>query len=230
MDAWSANTANVRLEYYFAGVSQISINAFRRDFENFFGATRFPATPEFLALYDVDAATYGEFDVETQFNVPGTVRMEGSSFNYKQALTFLPPWARGVQVFANYSTQRRTGALVGDSGFPFYPRTGNWGVSLTRQKFQARINWNYRSSRQGAAVTGASIGPDTFNWVPKQVTYDVQLDYYFYRSFAVFGSLRNAGEIPADTHIYGPLTPEPARFRNRIDWGSLWTFGIKGTF
>ncbi|MDO8539329.1 MAG: carboxypeptidase regulatory-like domain-containing protein [Opitutaceae bacterium] len=228
--AWSATTTNVRLEYYFEGVGQISLNAFRRDFENFFGATRFPATPEFLALYDVDPGVYGAFDVETQYNVPGIVRMEGSSLNYKQALTFLPPWARGVQVFANASSQRRTGALVGNAGFNFYPRSASWGVSLTRQKFQARLNWNYRGERRGAATSGASIGPNTFTWVPERLTLDAQAEYTFFRRFAVFGSLRNAANAPEDTQIYGPLTPEAARFRNRIDYGALWTFGVRGTF
>ena len=41
--------------------------------------------------------------------MPGVVRTEGVDFNYKQALTFLPPWARGVQVFANATSQRVTG-------------------------------------------------------------------------------------------------------------------------
>lgn len=35
--------------------------------------------------------------------------MEGFSFNYKQAITFLSRWARGVQVFANATSQRLKG-------------------------------------------------------------------------------------------------------------------------
>ena len=46
------------------------------------------------------------------YSVPGKVRMSGFDFNYKQALTFLPSWARGVQVFANGSAQRATGAAA----------------------------------------------------------------------------------------------------------------------
>ncbi|MBI5694101.1 MAG: TonB-dependent receptor [Verrucomicrobia bacterium] len=228
--AWSADTLNLRLEYYFAGVGQISLNAFRRDFKNFFGGSRFPATPEFLALYDIDPEVYGRFDVETQYNVPGTVRMEGSSLNYKQALTFLPAWARGVQVFANATSQRRTGALVGNSGFNFFPRSGSWGVSLTRPRYSVRLNWNYRGERRGAATTGASIGADTYTWVPERVTLDAQAEWMFWRRYAVFGSLRNLTNEKEDNHLYGPLTPTEARFRNRIDYGSLWTFGVRGTF
>ncbi len=228
--AWSADTLNVRLEYYFQGVGQISLNAFRRDFKNFFGGTRFPATPEFLALYDIDPDLYGAFDVQTQYNVPGTVRMEGSSLNYRQALTFLPHWARGVQVFGNVSTQRRTGALVGNAGFDFFPRSGSWGVSLTREKFNVRFNWNYRGKRRGAAVTGAGLPEDNYTWIPERLTLDAQAEVFIYKRIALFGSLRNVTNEPEDTHIYNDLTPGVARFRNRIDYGALWTFGLRGTF
>jgi hypothetical protein len=48
--AWQAQTFNVRLEHYFEGVGQISVGAFRREFENFFGNNTFNAKPELLAL------------------------------------------------------------------------------------------------------------------------------------------------------------------------------------
>ncbi|MEY2878385.1 MAG: hypothetical protein RLZZ15_765, partial [Verrucomicrobiota bacterium] len=97
---WTANTVKVRLEYYFEGVGQISVGAYRRHFQNFFGATVFTATPEFLALYGLDAGEYGAYEVSTQRNLTETVRMEGLDLSYRQALTFLPHWARGLQVFA----------------------------------------------------------------------------------------------------------------------------------
>jgi hypothetical protein len=70
-------SVNLRLEYHFEGVGQISVGAFRREFENFFGSTLFTPTLEFLALYSLDPATYGGYDVSTQYNLPGSVRMEG---------------------------------------------------------------------------------------------------------------------------------------------------------
>ncbi len=33
-----------------------------------------------------------------------------------------------------------------------------------------------------------------------------------------------------DTEIYGPATPEHAQFRQRTTYGSLWSFGVKGSF
>ena len=87
---------------------------------------RYGTTPEFLALYDLDPATYGAYPVVTQHNVQTTVRMTGLDFEYKQALTFLPQWARGVQVFATASVQRTLGDESANFA-GFTPRTFNWG-------------------------------------------------------------------------------------------------------
>ncbi len=227
--AWSAKTTKVRLEYYFERVGNFSIGAFRRDFKNFFGNTIFPVTPEFLALYDLDPATYGGYSVATQYNVQTTVQMTGLEFEYKQALTFLPHWARGVQVFANANALRTQGD--GAANFNgFTPRTYNWGVSLSREKFTLRGNWNYRGRQRGTAVTGRSIEEGTFNWNSKQLYVDLQADYYFTRKMALFAAVRNFDDAPTDNKIFGPSTPLHARFRSREEVGALVTFGVKGTF
>ncbi len=227
--AWSARSVNVRLERYFEGVGQFSVGAFRRNIENMFGNTVFAPTPEFLSLYGLDPSVYGEYDVSTQHNVEGTVRTEGINFNYKQALTFLPAWARGVQVFANGSAQRVTGDdTVSFAGF--IPRSGSWGVSLTRPKYNVRVNWNYRGRSRNNRITGNSIEPGTFNWRSKRLYIDVVGEVYFYKRMALFFNFRNIGDATEDQQVYGPSTPDVARFRQRIDYASLWTFGIKGTW
>ncbi|MDP3071900.1 MAG: carboxypeptidase regulatory-like domain-containing protein [Opitutaceae bacterium] len=227
--AWSARTVNVRLERYFEGVGQFSIGAFRREIEDFFGATVLRPTPEFLALYSLDPTIFGDYDVSTRHNVAGTVRTEGWDFNYKQALTFLPPWARGVQVFANGSAQRVTGDdTVSFAGF--IPRSGSWGISLTRQKYNLRLNWNYRGRSRNNLITGTGIEPGTFNWTSKRLYMDVVGEYKLWKQTAFFFNLRNVGDATEDTKIFGPNTPEVARFRTRVDYASLWTFGVKGTW
>ena len=230
--AWQADTVNVRLEYYFPGVGQISIGAFRRDFENFFGATELEATPEFLALYSLDPAEYGRYRVQTQHNVEGTVRMTGWDINYKQALTFLPHWARGVLFYANGSAQRATGPSLGAfTGSNYVPRSGSWGVSLTREKFNVRTNWNYRGrQRRGQTAAGSSIGPGTYAWGGKRLTIDVQGEYFIRKGVALFANMRNVGNAYFDAEVSGPATPEHAQLSGREDYGALWTFGLKTTF
>jgi hypothetical protein len=150
--------------------------------------------------------------------------------SYKQTLTFLPRWARGVQVFANVSAQRATGeAAENFSGY--VPRIYNWGLSLTRPKFNLRANWNYRGrQRLDEVAAGASIEPGTYNWGSKKLSIDVQGEYYFRPGIAVFANLRNVNDGTEDFEIAGPSTPPHAQFRSRQDFGSLWTFGVKGSF
>lgn len=227
--AWSAHSMKVRLEYYFEGIGQVSIGGFRREFKNFFGSTTFAATPEFLDLYSIDAATYGRYDVATQYNIPGKVRMTGAEFDYKQVLRFLPHWARGVQVFANATVLRATG----DDGANFsgyVPRSYNGGVSLSREKFNVRANWNYRGMSRGDPVTGRGIAPGTFSWTSKLLFLDLQGEFVLRKGLSVFASFRNIGDATNDTQIFGPNTPELAQFRQRTTYGSLWSFGVRGTF
>jgi iron complex outermembrane recepter protein len=228
--AWDARTVKLRLEYYFEGVGQFSIGAFRRNFDNFFGNIVFPARPDFLALYNLDPAVYGDYDVSTQHNITSTVRMEGFNFDYKQALTFLPSWARGVQVFANASSQRALGDDTGNFA-GYVPRSASWGVSLTRPKFNVRMNWNYRGrQRANRIAAGPSIGPDTFSWEVERLYLDVSAEYHFRRKLGVFASLRNATGEYDDTEVYGSSTPAHARLRQRTDIGALLTVGLKGSF
>ena len=229
--AWSARTVNVRLEYYFAGIGQLSVGAFRRDFEDFFGDTVTRAEPEFLAAYGLDFDEYAAYDVATDHNLTSRVRTEGTTVNYKQALTFLPAWARGVQVFGNLSVQR----IIGDAAANFVgyvPKTANWGASITRERFVVHVNWNYRGrARRGLTAAGLSIEPNTYTWGASRLVTDVIAEYRFTKKFAVFANLRNLYHVPDEAEIVGPSTPAVARLRqHNADFGSLWTIGIKGSF
>ena len=228
--AWSARTTKVSLEYYFEPVGLVSVTAFQRNFENMFGATVVRATPEFLALYGLNPALYGAYDVSTQYNLPGEVKTSGASVSYKQSLTFLPEWARGVRVFANASAQRFTGDDSGSfSGYT--PRVANWGISLSRPKFTLRSNWNYTGvKRLGPVAAGRSIVPGTYNWNSKRLVIDVSGDYVLSPRFSFFALVSNINDDPIDAKIYGPSTPMEARFNNRQTFSALWNLGLKGRF
>ncbi len=226
--AWQAQTYMTRLEYYFGRVGQLSVAYFVRDYDNMFGNVTSRVTPEFLAAYDLDEETYGIYQVVTQFNAGEPIRMKGIEIDYRQALTFLPNWARGVQFSANYSSQRAKNSF--DYFQDMNPFTVNWGLSLTRPKFNVRINENYRGTQRRAAVVGRGLQGGTYNYRPKRLYIDVSGEYYLSRSLGVFLSVRNIGGATEDTKLYGPETPRYAHFRQRDDYSSLWTFGVKGSF
>ncbi len=227
--AWQAQSTKVSLEYYFERVGQLSVGAFRRDFKNFFGNTVLDATPDFLGLYGLEATVYDPYDVVTQYNLSTRVRMEGYNVNYRQALTFLPPWARGVQFYANGSAQRATGSAAAEFA-GFFPKSGSWGISLSRPQYNVRLNWNYLSRQRRGIVNGRSIEPGTYNWGSKRYYIDVSGEYSITRRLALFANLRNINKPVDDVEITGPNTPAHAQLRQRQDFGSLWTVGLKGSF
>ena len=229
---WTANTVKVRAEHYFSGVGQVSVGAYRRHFKNFFAATVFPATPEFLALYALDPGEFGAYEISTQRNAAVTVRTEGLDFSYRQALTFLPLWARGFQVFANASLEKSNApkGFLGAAGFNEISRFGAWGLSFTRPKFNVRLNWSYRADQVLNEVTGLSIEPGTFSYTPGFTKLDVLGEYNLTRRLALFANLRNVADVPNAGTTAGPNTPRHATLRFQERYGSLWTLGIKGTF
>jgi len=228
--AWTAKTLKVSLEYYFERVGLISVSAYQRNIKDFFGSTVFSPSPAFLQLYSLDAATYGGYDVATQYNLTTPVKMSGVDLNYKQALTFLPDWARGVQVFANLGATTLTGDDSG-SFAGYIPRTYNGGVSLTRPRYNIRANWNYSGrARQSIVATGRGIEPGTYTWGSKRLILDLSGELRFYKNWAAFINLSNFNDEPIDLEIAGPSTPDHAQFRSRTNYGAQWTFGLKTTF
>ena len=228
--AWQAETYMARLEYYFGTVGSLSVGGFIRDYENFFMNVVSFVSPSFLETYSLDEAEYGAVLVSTQFNSPVPIRQHGFEIDYKQTLTFLPQWARGFQFFANISSQRAKGT---DNLQDMNPFTANWGLSFTRRKFNIRINENYRGiQRRGLIASTAtnSIEPGTYNYRPKRLYIDITGEYYLSRRFGLFFALRNVGGATEDQKVYGPNTPAYAKFRQRDDYASLWTAGIKGSF
>ncbi|MBL9202731.1 MAG: hypothetical protein JNL39_19615, partial [Opitutaceae bacterium] len=150
--------------------------------------------------------------------------------NYKQALTFLPSWARGIQVFANASAQRATGEAA-DNFSGYIPRSANWGVSLARPNFTLRLKWNYVSrARRGLVAAGRSIDPGTYNWSASRVLTDLSGEYVLRRQTAFFFNLSNLDNAALDTEIAGPNTPPVARLSQRQFTGALWTIGVKSSF
>lgn len=228
--AWSAETFKGSVEYYFQQVGLISVSGYARRIEDFFGSSVFRPNDEFLEFYGLDPALYAGYDASTQFNLPTPVRMSGVDVNYKQALTFLPNWARGVQVFANASAQRMTGDEAGNFA-GYIPRTYNWGVSLNRPRYNIRANWNYSGrARAGIVAAGRSIDPATYTWISKRMVVDLSAEYRFHKRISAFMNLSNITDEPIDTEVAGPRTPDHAQFRARIEYGAQWTFGIRGTF
>ena len=113
---------------------------------------------------------------------------------------------------------------------PFIPRSASWGFSLTRERYKLRANWSYRGRYQRAPFTGVGIEPETYTWGSKLLHLDINAEWFFTKRLALYANLQNLLDAPIDTERVGPSTPAHARLMMRQQFGSLWIFGVKGTF
>jgi TonB-dependent receptor len=228
---WKAESYKLRLEYYFENVGQVSIGGFRRNFTNFWRQQQVTPTPEFYENFGIDPTIYGNYQFFTDVNQPGTYALTGFETDYRQALTFLPHWARGVQVFGNISLIHESGVPLGSTAFAgFVPKVINWGISLTRPTFTLRVNVNFRGLQRLSAVTGAGVESGTYRYATPRRNVDVVGEFNLSRRYSLFMNLRNVNDAWETFEVYGPHTPGLAKLANITNFHPLWTFGIKGRF
>src|SRR5690606_23004510 len=150
------------LEYYFEPVGVLSVGFFHKKLKNFiFNDTR---------IIDPGAdngfgGEYAGFVLSTARN-GGQGVVKGFEINYSQQLSRLPGWLARFGVYANYTrnetkgdyasggaTQQSTNEIVG-----FIPETGNAGISYLHDRFDLRVQWNWRGKYLDAhAANPASL-------------------------------------------------------------------------
>jgi TonB-dependent receptor len=230
---WIADSYGLALEYYFnePATGVVSARVYRRDIADFWGATTVPATDELLSPYGIDPAVYGEalgYVVSTTRNV-GSARVTGAEFDYRQNLTFLPHWARGLTVFGNLTAQHLQGSS--DASFSgFVGRTINWGVTLSRERFTLRLAVNLRGTVKQGSVSNAGAEAGTYTYLLPRNSADFGAEYRLTRKLSLFVTGRNVNEAVDDTAKYGPHTPSDRIISGRVEYGSTWYVGAKSTF
>lgn len=230
LNPWTAENIDLGLEYYFGrrGSNVISVGGFRKDIKDFFGSRRVDATPELLESFGLDD-TYLNYDVSYRTNA-GDATVTGLDINYRQTLTFLPDWARGVQVFYNVTSQRLQGTTLADFR-NFVRRNDNYGVTLSRPKFTVRLKVNDRGRQRQGIVTGANLPAGTYRYQAPRRTLDVDLEYRLHPRISLFVAGRNVFDEPSTyQEVYGPGTPEYARIATYWVHAVNYVFGVKGSF
>ena len=230
---WYANSYGLALEYYFNEPSTgvLSTRVYRRDITDFWGTGLVPATDDLLDPYGIDPAVYGQalgYMVSTTRNV-GTARVSGAEFDYRQNLTFLPPWARGFTVFGNLTLNHLEGSSSA-SFSDFVGKTINYGVTFSRERFTVRLAVNLRGLVKQSQITNAGTEPGTYTYLQPRPSADFSAEYRFTRKVSVFVTGRNVNAEAEDTVTYGPSTPRDRIVRGRINYNPTWYAGIKGTF
>ena len=232
---WTSSNYDLSLESYAIKGAIASVGVFKKDIQNFFGATRYRATPELLTSLDLPVEQeYLDYDVVTTMNV-GEAKITGFEFGYKQALTFLPKWASGMQVFINYTKMTLGGSNASDfSGFN--PKNTSWGAQLTRPRYVVKLNCSIMGETRRtpvAASVASGIPAGTYLWQGDYRRYTLSGEYRFTRSFGFYGSVGDfdtKGFNPVQRRYADPATPDYAKYQRIQEWGITVTLGIKGEF
>ncbi|MBI5688915.1 MAG: TonB-dependent receptor [Verrucomicrobia bacterium] len=228
---WTADSYDFTVESYHVKDGVGSFGVFRKDIKDFFGSVRSPATPELLELYGLPSdPTYLAYEIATTTNA-GTAKITGVEFSYRQALTFLPGWARGLQVFVNGTKMSLSGDRTTDfTGFN--PSAYAGGIALLRSRYAVKLTCTHQGeTRRGAVGASATVPAGTYNYQDARTRWSLSAEYSLRKGLALYGTVMdfNGGFNPA-TLRYAPDTPEYARRQRYQELGYYTTLGIKGSF
>jgi iron complex outermembrane recepter protein len=230
---WKADSYDLSLESYHLKDGFGSVGVFQKNIKDFFGSVRSPATAELLELYGLpnDPAYLG-YEIVTTTNA-GDAKVTGVEYSYRQSLTFLPNWARGLQVFFNGTKMSLSGSTTADfTGFN--PSSYAGGINFIRPRYFVKLTCTYQGeTRRGAVAANAANGipAGTFNYQDARRRWGISAQYSLTRRFALFGAMTdlNGGFNPS-TLRYGPGTPDYAKHQRYQELGSAITLGVKGQF
>jgi len=233
---WTADNYDLALESYLYKGGVGSIGVFQKDIAGFFVTTAIAATPEILDLYGLPAGSAVNYELRTRNNGTSPTRIRGFEFNYKQPLTFLPHWARGIQVFLNYTRLELGGS--NDADFTgFNPETISYGINLTRPRYSVKFLMQVQGEtrRTPVAINAATgIPENTFLWQGAKERPTLTADFRLTKRLSIYGSLSDflGGGFKDVQRRYpdGGTTPEYARFQRVQEWGYAATVGVRGQF
>lgn len=229
---WTADNFDLTLESYNFKDGFGSIGVFQKNIKNFFEAVNTQATPELLEYYDLAGdPSLLNYQISTRSN-GGDAKITGVEFGYRQSLTFLPKWARGLQVFVNATKLNLSGSNTADfSGYN--PESVSGGINLVRPRFFIKATVSYLGDTKLGLVsvsTANGIPADTYNYQAKRTRYAVNAQYSLSRRCSLYASITDIGGFVWDRQRYAPNTPDYAKYYRRQESGFYTSLGVRGEF
>ncbi|WP_428151417.1 TonB-dependent receptor [Brevundimonas sp.] len=198
LEATLSNNVDAGLEYYLRPLGVISVNAFYKDLEDF----------RYTLVYDGPYTTSTgtvTANITEALNAPEG-HIAGVEFNWQQTFEFLPGWASGFGVFANYTLTdaeietatayagRTTFILPGQSD-----ETYNAALFYENYGFSARVSYTHRGDFL-EAINATNAGLDLY--VEGRGQLDFTTSYDFGNGLEVFGEAKNLTDS-AGVRYYG---------------------------
>jgi TonB-dependent receptor len=228
---WTADSWRGELTYYFSRSGRLSLIGLTRDYTNRHVNTIYPITEEIRNHYGI-GEEYMNFFVETRENSPHKFTLRELTIDYRQALTFLPDWARGFSLSAGATWRTKSGTesqKVG--GQAFTPRSFKAGLSFNRRRLTARVDGTYKSRYvSGTYENAVAVEPGLREWRCAYRSVSANLEYRLTKRIAFWAQGENLLNEPQKYEVGGPSTPGGTKLRSIRYTGTRYTFGLKGRY
>ncbi|MDO8539459.1 MAG: TonB-dependent receptor [Opitutaceae bacterium] len=202
-------------EYYFKSQGMISVGAFRKDIGDYIRTDN----SQIIGSGPNNGfdGEYEGYTLTTQVN-DGFAQIDGLEISYQQQLAFLPGWARGFGVQANFSKFKTKGPNRRIAGF--LDRTGNAGVSFRGFGLDLRLLANWRSEYQ----TSQNANPSLVQFRKERILINWKSRYAVSKRVSVFFDVENIFGEPLDD-IYALY---PDRVVSLRTFAPKIVFGVEG--
>ena len=202
------------LQYYFEPAGMIGVSAYRLDVKNQLNA-REPVTAQQAGF--ADNPEYASYTFLSFLNGNGSQHTNGVSAEYNQQLTFLPGALKGLSVFGSV-----TRTIADRQQLRLAPKSANGGLRYRYGRFNLQVRSTWQAARLISSSTNAVNGDV---WAKERTLVDLSGGFKISRRLELMLSVRNIFNAPAEQY-----SNEPGRLQLYDVYGSLWNFGIKGTF
>lgn len=227
---WTANSLDVRLEYYTPNGGEISAGFFRKQIKNSFATRNFVATPEFLATIGL-GEEFTDYQVNAPINVDGITHINGWEFNLNAPLTTFTSlnFARSIRLFANTTlVTNRSPAEADFRGFT--PKIINWGFNYNRRGLSLMAKWTLVGKKRVGTVAAANLGAAGWNYQAERLRLDLSGDYRLNARYGLYFTARNIFNDRDQNYAYAIGSPRYVKFASEGEYGVNFQVGIKGNF
>jgi len=206
---------DLRLEYYFKSQGMVEVGVFRKKIKDYIRTDS--STLIGTGANNGFEGQFESYTLVTQVN-DGFAQIDGFEASYQQQLDFLPGWARGFGVQANFTKLNTKGPNRQLAGF--LNKTGNAGVSFRGFGFDVRVLLNWRSEYK----TSENANPALVQYQKDRKMVNVKTRYTLSRRAVLFFDVENIFAAPLD-NIYAAY---PDRVVNWRSFEPKVVFGVEG--
>ena len=227
---WTANSGDVRLEYYAPNGANMSAGFYRKEITNSFLTQNFLATSEFLSGLNLSDEFVG-YQVNATVNVPGITHINGWEFDVNAPLnTFVKyDFARYFRVMAN--TTLVTNKSPAEADFRgFTPKMINWGFTYNRRPLSMVAKWTLVGKKRVGTVAAGNIGAAGWNYQAERLRLDLSMDYRLSKNYAFYATARNVFNNRDQNFAYAAGGPRYVKFAAEGEYGVNFQLGVKGNF